>query len=498
MRIGILRQAGKAKEKTEKANEKEQIMLAYTSASMKSSIGNNVISKDDIQNELNSSLGQNKATVTSCGKGFDILINDKNYYYTIEEDGTITEPTQVIDIQYAGDITKNGKYDGTTLEKAYRIECIEDLVAFSNDSKTNDFEGLYVVLTRDLNFLSVYSYDNYKRTDFGDLNGKSDDGNELLTEMTTETGFVPISSNSNKPFKGIYTSKYNTFTISNLYINRSDKAGLFAYVSGGTIKNLTISGEIISTNSNSGGFCSECWGIDNIFENLQNNCKIISENSNAGGIIGYGFTVNTNTTGDAKITNCLNNGNIYTNNVSSGGIIGYYYAPSTGQENNIYIYNSYNSGNICGNNGCGGIIGMLNSDNSGKSNGYIYNCYNVGKIEMLNQNRSGGIYGLFRSMVSSTLEINNTYLLKDLNIRVGNSNGRLVNGNSIIVDTVNATELEKNYMQSDNFIDNLNNYIEGTNNEMNTNGWAKWVKGKDGYPTLDFNTIWNGTEWETN
>ena len=247
---GILQQAGKAKEETEIASEKEQIMLAYTSASMKSSIGNNVTSKDDIQNELNSSIGLNKTTVTPCGKGFDILINDKNYYYTIEEDGTITEPTQVIDIQYAGDITKNGKYDGTSLDKAYRIECIEDLVAFSN-------EGLYIVLTRDLNFLSVYSYDNYKTTDFGDLNGKGDDGNELLTEMTTGTGFIPISSGS-YPFKGLFDGQNNE--LRNIYMNVENNVGGLLVNNSGEIKNITITGNIHSTES-SGGIVYKNSGI---------------------------------------------------------------------------------------------------------------------------------------------------------------------------------------------------------------------------------------------
>ncbi len=219
----ILNQVTKAKEQTEIANEKEQIGLAYTGTSMKYATGNETISKDDIQSKLNSSLGQNTTTVTICGRGFDILINDKNYYYTIEEDGKIKGPTEVVEIQYAGDITKNGKYDGSSLAKAYRIECIEDLVAFSNASKTNDFEGKTIILTRDLDFLSVYSYNNYRTKNFGNLNGINDDGNELLTEMTTGSGFEPIACNGNLPFKGIFTTNNNKLVIIKKYLRTNNQ-----------------------------------------------------------------------------------------------------------------------------------------------------------------------------------------------------------------------------------------------------------------------------------
>lgn len=52
-------------------------------------------------------------------------------------------------------------------------------------------------------------------------------------------------------------------------------------------------------------------------------------------------------------------------------------------------------------------------------------------------------------------------------------------------------------MKSQNFIEQLNNYIETNTDEITTLLWAKWIKGENGYPTLDFNTIWDGTKWVT-
>lgn len=46
-------------------------------------------------------------------------------------------------------------------------------------------------------------------------------------------------------------------------------------------------------------------------------------------------------------------------------------------------------------------------------------CYNTGKISSTTQESqsggcTGGIYGLFRSMTSATLEIKNSYILEEL------------------------------------------------------------------------------------
>lgn len=127
---GVLKQAGTAKEQSEITSEKEKIILAYNSYKMLSYTENgNSIS--NFQINLDNYMGENKAIATSNGKGFDILVKEKNYYYTIEEDESILGPEKIEKIEYPGDITQNGQLDGSE-EKPYQIRCIEDLVSFSN------------------------------------------------------------------------------------------------------------------------------------------------------------------------------------------------------------------------------------------------------------------------------------------------------------------------------------------------------------------------------
>ena len=48
---------------------------------------------------------------------------------------------------------------------------------------------------RNLNFKSKFSYADSERTDFGNLNGIDNDGDKLINEMKTGTGFPPIGLN---------------------------------------------------------------------------------------------------------------------------------------------------------------------------------------------------------------------------------------------------------------------------------------------------------------
>ena len=55
---------------------------------------------------------------------------------------------------------------------------------------------------------------------------------------------------------------------------------------------------------------------------------------------------------------------------------------------------------------------------------------------------------------------------------------------------------EKN-VKSQEFIDSMNNFItnDAKAQSIDTTGWAKWIVGTNGYPTLDLKTTWNGNEW---
>ena len=157
-----------------------------------------------------------------------------------------------------------------------------------------------------------------------------------------------------RSYSGTFDGKGHT--IKNLSIDRSaQNVGLFGYVYGGTIRNLTVSGSVKGSNF-TGGIAG---GADSgTFENCANLCEVqggTTENDTTGGIIGFAYF------GDNLIVrDCYNVGSITGRH--AGGIIG--------QCNNWLetIRNCYNAGTVTGTANVGAIIGIYSSDK-------IYNCY---------------------------------------------------------------------------------------------------------------------------
>jgi len=77
---GIITKAKEGKEDTIVEQEKEQVELAYVSAAVKK-LGENV-DKDDLQDELNSSVGNNKTLVTGTGT-LNVFFYDTNHNYAV-------------------------------------------------------------------------------------------------------------------------------------------------------------------------------------------------------------------------------------------------------------------------------------------------------------------------------------------------------------------------------------------------------------------------------
>ena len=101
----------------------------------------------------------------------------------------------------------------------------------------------------------------------------------------------------------------------------------------------------------------------------------------------------------------------------------------------------------------------------------IINCYNVGNISStLNWNNfSGSIIAIIRTITPNT---HNCFYLE-----------------TGPAQTSIATPYSKSYMQSQDFIDELNNYINSNTDGIDTKGWTQWIQGEDGYPTLNFNNL---------
>ncbi|MGN1301653.1 MAG: hypothetical protein ACI4U9_03930, partial [Clostridia bacterium] len=176
-------------------------------------------------------------------------------YYEIDSKGNVEGPKELIKDEYAGDITKGGTCNGSE-NNPYQISCIEDLVAFSIMSNggnselglaSSTFSDKYVILTRTLDFNSIFSYNDYTTTKYGDLNT---DGivEDIRTELTRKddicVGFEPINN-----FQGYFDGQWNE--IQNIYINRDGKAGFMINTTYGgaiaqSIKNIGITGNITS------------------------------------------------------------------------------------------------------------------------------------------------------------------------------------------------------------------------------------------------------------
>lgn len=328
-----------------------------------------------------------------------------------------------------------------TQEDTYKIYTIEDLVAFSNRTNTGeDFTNKYVELMNDLDFKRDSSYANANRTDFGDIN---EDGTveDLKTELTTGSGWHAIGNGSD--FSGVFLG--NEKQIKNLYVNSTkSNQGLFG-VSTGTIKDITVRGEVKSTGSRIAGIV----GYNSRYGKVINCNSYVNVDggSRSGGIAGQAW--------NSEINNCSNFGIINGGN-STGGIVGYLNSGSISNGRNYMDINGREEcvGGICGhfyngkielslniadvrNTGAatGGIVGYSNVD----ANGTIINCYNAGLI--IGSDSAGGIFG------QGTISIYNCYNNKEVS---GNSNvhsiagiagsGNIVETNCYYLSTLSATD----------------------------------------------------------
>ena len=186
---GIIKKSKEAKEQTEISEEKEVVDRATVQA-----MGNNKkgdLIKNELQEQLDKIVSGGKIEVSNNGEEFEILFRESNRCYTVDKKGNILEQQTIAKTEYAGDITKNGQYDGSA-EKPYQISCIEDLVAFSIMTNggnnelgltSRNFKDEYVILERTLNFNSIISYNDYNTLKYGDLN-KDGVIENIKTELT--------------------------------------------------------------------------------------------------------------------------------------------------------------------------------------------------------------------------------------------------------------------------------------------------------------------------
>ena len=172
--------------------------------------------------------------------------------------------------------------------------------------------------------------------------------------------WTPIGQYARNAYKGVFDGQ--GYTIKRLKITgtATQNCGLFGYVSGGTVKNLTVEGTVI------GGECTAgIIGEQNGTACVENcvNRATVSGTNNVGGIVGK-----VNGSSEKYIRACANLGNISGSN-SVGGIVGQAYYKVT-------VSHCYNRGSVTAEvSKAGGIVGYMND-----SGAKFSNCYTTGDV----------------------------------------------------------------------------------------------------------------------
>lgn len=235
---GLFHHAARAKISTEEASKREGIMQSFVLAASMSKTGK--VKAEDMQKALDDTFEKDYAEAIDSSGQLIVRIDDK--FYELDKNGNVGQAITIEPITGAGDITRGNTCTGTQ-SNPYRIECIEDLVTFSaNVNKGTTYSGKYVILTKDLDFNSIFSYNDYKaKYEYVEENNSyepNENAENTIKELcTTGQGFIPIGK-SGKEFSGTFQGDGQK-EIKNIFINRESAAALFGN-SSGKIKNVTL------------------------------------------------------------------------------------------------------------------------------------------------------------------------------------------------------------------------------------------------------------------
>ena len=199
----------------------------------------------------------------------------------------------------------------------------------------------------------------------------------------------PIGKTSVAPFAGCFDGKGHT--VSGLSVSDESDVyayfGLFGCLSDATVKNLTVAGEVFSTERAAlvGGLAGAAVGNTTV-ENCATNVLISAEaGASVGGMVGFcrksddiGYTWADNT---VRFVGCVNVGAVMQGGEDKnafsqgrvGGIVGY-------SKNCVQFENCANLGSISGANIAAGICGDMGQAQGDGCHPYLQNCYNAGDV----------------------------------------------------------------------------------------------------------------------
>ena len=185
--------------------------------------------------------------------------------------------------------------------------------------------------------------------------------------------FTPIGANM--AYKGTFDG--NGKTVSGLYVKNNQYSGLFGKLNGATIKNLTVEGTVVGSDTKGTGGIAATLTVNSTISDCVSKVYVSSEKGCTGGICGD--------IKKGKIINCINIGSVYVNGASASGIGG---IAGQIEDSSSEIYNCANLGDVKGHSNVGGITGTYSAGN-------IKNCYNAGSVSIIDSSNStyGAITG---------------------------------------------------------------------------------------------------------
>ena len=217
----------------------------------------------------------------------------------------------------------------------------------------------------------------------------NDNTNNWVPIGKTNSTYVPTSY----PFSGNYAGNNKTINILMSYSSGNELTlGLFGYVKNGSVKDITVSGNIktndTSTVKLAAGIVSylENGTVDGCVNNVLIAIKDTVSGAKIGGIVGYLV--------DSQIYNSINRGQVLlTSNGHAGGIVGSLYGTTN------KIYNCYNKNIVSASNGySAGIVGYA-AINQSQTSVDIQNCVSYENINE-NDSQKSGIINVVNSTAS--------------------------------------------------------------------------------------------------
>lgn len=288
--------------------------------------------------------------------------------------------------------------------------------------------------------------------------------------------WTPIGNADNK-FTGVFDGNGQTITIN---ITDGDYVGLFG-VNEGTIKNVTVAGDISSSTEKA--FVGGVAGLNRgTITNCTNSATISATgaNSYAGGIAGvmqYG-TIDTCTNSDTinvNVSSDTSSSDITDHEASAGGIVAFNY--------NGTVKKSTNTGNITNNDSHGYTGGIV-----GNNDGVIDNCLN-NNATITNESASSYIGGIAGNLFTNNDTGSTATISNSLNTT---ENGNVVGSNGIETKTETKGTIENCYYLDNNVSVNENG-TPVTETQLNSGAVTYMLNGNS-----SANPVWGQTLNQTN